>query len=152
MIGVSRLSVTASPRMYPLLWLARSRFYSGTTSAAAAQPQVDYLQSDRAESESQRRRDRLAYSPMADSEGSDLSRGVQWVFIGSPSAKKHVYADRLSKLLRVPHVSVASLVRQELSPHSSLYKQVSESLLSLCDFWNCSFEFFLYNFLVCLFD
>ncbi|KAF5460035.1 hypothetical protein F2P56_019934 [Juglans regia] len=134
MIGVSRLSgatvaaVTESPRMYPLLWLARSRFYSGSTSAAAAQPQVDYLQSDRAESESQRRRDRLAYAPMADSEGSYLCRGVQWVFIGSPSAKKHVYADRLSKLLRVPHISMASLVRQELSPHSSLYKQIANAI------------------------
>lgn len=141
MIGVSRLSspavaaLTASRRLYPLVWFARRKFYSRTSiSAAPAQPQVDYHQTDRAESESERRHDRLAYAPMADSEGSDLSRRVQWVFIGSPSAKKHVYADRLSKLLRVPHISMGSLVRQELSPRSSLYKQVSESLLSLCDF------------------
>lgn len=44
--------------------------------------------------------------------------------IGDRGAKKHVYADRLSKLLEVPHISMGTLVRQELNPRSSLYKQV----------------------------
>lgn len=133
MIGLSSLSsrtaavVTASPPFYRLVRLALSRLYSGSTSAAAAEPQVDYNYYDhnhRAESDSERRRRLLPSSPMADSAGSAPPRGVQWVFIGSPSARKHVYAERLSKLLRVPHISMASLVRQDLSPRSSLYKQV----------------------------
>lgn len=51
-------------------------------------------------------------------------RGVQWLIMGDRGAKKHLYADRLSKLLQVPHISMGSLVRQELNPRSSLYKQV----------------------------
>ena len=61
---------------------------------------------------------------MEDSEGCVTGRGVQWVILGDPMAKRHVYADRLSKLLDVPHISMGTLVRQELSPHSFLYKQV----------------------------
>lgn len=67
---------------------------------------------------------------MEESEGSKLGRGVQWVVIGEPGAKKHVYAEWLSKLLDVPHISLGSLVRQELSPHSSLYKQIESSVNS----------------------
>lgn len=126
MIGLCRLTtVTASPPLYRLARLALSRFYSCCASAAA-QPQADYYYYYGAESE------RLAAAAMADSEGSAPNRGVQWVFIGSPGAKRHVYAVRLAKLLEVPHISMASLVRQDLSPRSSLYKQVSNSLLSLC--------------------
>ncbi|RWW88845.1 hypothetical protein BHE74_00002263 [Ensete ventricosum] len=50
--------------------------------------------------------------------------GVQWVFMGSPAAQRHVYATRVAKLLDVPYISMDSLVRQELNPSSSLYKQV----------------------------
>ncbi|RRT82105.1 hypothetical protein B296_00001044 [Ensete ventricosum] len=53
--------------------------------------------------------------------------GVQWVFMGSPAAQRHVYATRVAKLLDVPYISMDSLVRQELNPSSSLYKQVSLS-------------------------
>ncbi|KAF9595362.1 hypothetical protein IFM89_000280 [Coptis chinensis] len=59
---------------------------------------------------------------------SESGRGVQWVFIGNPSANKHVYAERLSKLLQVPHISMGSLVRQELNPRSSLYKQIAHAI------------------------
>lgn len=52
-------------------------------------------------------------------------RGVQWVVIGDRGAKKGLYAQRLSKLLQVPYISMGSLVRQELEPRSSLYKQVA---------------------------
>uniref|UniRef100_M1B1B3 Adenylate kinase family n=1 Tax=Solanum tuberosum TaxID=4113 RepID=M1B1B3_SOLTU len=61
---------------------------------------------------------------MEESEGSIPRRGVQWVIMGDPMAQRHVYAQWLSKLLDVPHISMGSLVRQELHPRSSLYKQV----------------------------
>jgi len=61
---------------------------------------------------------------MLDTEGSAPERGVQWVMIGEPGAKRHVFAERLSKLLEVPHISMASLLHQELNPRSSLYQQV----------------------------
>jgi adenylate kinase len=61
---------------------------------------------------------------MLDTEGSSPERGVQWVMIGEPGAKRHVFAERLSKLLEVPHISMASLLHQELNPRSSLYQQV----------------------------
>ncbi|KAF5739563.1 hypothetical protein HS088_TW12G00771 [Tripterygium wilfordii] len=60
--------------------------------------------------------------------GSESGRGVQWVMIGEPGAKKHVYADRLSKLLEVPHISMGSLVRKELNRRSSLYKKIAHAL------------------------
>lgn len=68
---------------------------------------------------------------MLDSNGLVSSRGVQWVLMGDPGAKKHVYAQRLSELLQVPHISMGSLVRQELNPRSSLYKQVNLIFLLL---------------------
>ncbi|KAK9271749.1 hypothetical protein L1049_002112 [Liquidambar formosana] len=64
----------------------------------------------------------------ADSVGSESGRGVQWVIMGEPGAKKHLYAERLSKLLEVPHISMGSLVRQELNPLSSLYKQIANAV------------------------
>ncbi|KAL8132519.1 hypothetical protein AgCh_008127 [Apium graveolens] len=68
------------------------------------------------------------YKTMEDSEGCFNGRGVQWVILGDPMAKRHVYADRLSKLLDVPYISMGTLVRQELSPHSFLYKQIANSV------------------------
>lgn len=62
--------------------------------------------------------------PMEAAEGCFSGRGVQWVILGDPMAKRHVYAERLSKLLQVPHISMGTLVRQELHPNSFLYKQV----------------------------
>ena len=67
---------------------------------------------------------------MAETEGWDWvpGRGVQWVLMGDRGIKRHVYGERLSKLLEVPHISMGTLVRQELHPRSSLYKQVLSSL------------------------
>lgn len=113
MAGLSRLRAAAALQ---LRQLARSRAYG---SAAAAQLQYDY-DYDECDLHGQ------ASEPMLrlDSAGSPPRRGVQWVLIGDPGVKKHVYADNLSKLLEVPHISMGSLVRQELSPRSALYKQV----------------------------
>lgn len=55
-------------------------------------------------------------------------RGVHWVIMGDPTSSRHVYADRLSKLLDVPHISMGSLVRQELHPASPLYKQIANAV------------------------
>ncbi|XP_030476922.2 probable adenylate kinase 7, mitochondrial [Syzygium oleosum] len=55
-------------------------------------------------------------------------RGVQWVVMGDRGAKKHVYAEMLSKVLEVPRISMGSLVRQELDPRSSLYKQIANAV------------------------
>ncbi|KNA19848.1 hypothetical protein SOVF_057690 [Spinacia oleracea] len=66
--------------------------------------------------------------PMADGEGSERKRGVQWVIMGEPGAKKHVYAEWLSKLLEVPHISMAGLLRQQLHPRFSLYKQIESAV------------------------
>ncbi|KAK6920545.1 hypothetical protein RJ641_014223 [Dillenia turbinata] len=63
-----------------------------------------------------------------DSECMIPGRGVQWVFTGNPSVKKHLYAEKLSKLLEVPHISMSSLVRQELSPNSSLYNEIATAV------------------------
>lgn len=54
-------------------------------------------------------------------------QGVQWVVMGDTGAKKGLYSQRLSKLLQVPYISTGSLIRQELEPRSSLYKQVRGS-------------------------
>lgn len=51
-------------------------------------------------------------------------RGVQWVIMGDPLVRRHVYAHRLAKLLDVPHISMGSLVRQELNPDSSIHRKV----------------------------
>lgn len=113
MAGLSRLRAAAALQ---LRQIARSRAYG---SAAAAQLQYDY-DYDECDLHGQ------ASEPMLrlDSAGLPPRRGVQWVLIGDPGVKKHVYAENLSKLLEVPHISMGSLVRQELSPRSALYKQV----------------------------
>ncbi|XP_054796135.1 probable adenylate kinase 7, mitochondrial [Prosopis cineraria] len=65
---------------------------------------------------------------MAESAGWAPERGVQWVMIGESGAKRHVFAERLSKLLEVPHISMGSLLRQELTPRSALYQQIANAL------------------------
>ncbi|CAN0924672.1 Probable adenylate kinase 7, mitochondrial [Linum grandiflorum] len=70
----------------------------------------------------------LLRSLAAAAAGSTLERGVQWVLIGDPGAKKHLYAERLSKVLQVPHISMGNLLRQELNPRSSLYKHIANAV------------------------
>lgn len=110
----------ASP-LYRRFRCTMSRFYG---SVFSVQPQVDsdYYYTYYYDAELEQNHDRVCLDPVADTEG---RRGVQWAFIGSPRSMKHVYAEMLSKLLEVPHISMATLVRQDLSPRSSLYKQVS---------------------------
>ncbi|KAL4369296.1 hypothetical protein GQ457_05G011100 [Hibiscus cannabinus] len=71
---------------------------------------------------------RRSAQPKIDVDGSATERGVQWVLIGEPGVKRHAFAERLSKLLEVPHISMGTLVRQELNPRSSLYKQIANAV------------------------
>ncbi|KAM2205497.1 hypothetical protein ACFX1S_024983 [Malus domestica] len=52
-------------------------------------------------------------------------REIDPVLLMPKTRKKHLYAERLSKLLEVLHISMGSLVHQELNPHSYLYKQMA---------------------------
>ncbi|KAF7130483.1 hypothetical protein RHSIM_Rhsim10G0008200 [Rhododendron simsii] len=122
MAALCRSGLAAHPR-----WLRTFTSIRGYgSSAAAAQVQYDYDDDDEEEFESDawRNRDRT----IVDTDGSATGRGVQWVIMGDPLAKKHVYAERLSKLLHVPHISMGTLVRQELHPLSSLYKQIANAV------------------------
>ncbi|GFP84919.1 probable adenylate kinase 7 mitochondrial [Phtheirospermum japonicum] len=88
-------------------------------SAAAAQLDYDYYHCYDGEEEPPR-------GAMEESEEWETpGRGVQWVIMGDPMASRHVYAERLAKLLDVPHISMGSLVRQELNPNSPLYKKIA---------------------------
>ncbi|KAL7179559.1 hypothetical protein ACSBR1_042868 [Camellia fascicularis] len=108
-------AVAAPPLMQLFLRLVTTRSY-GAAAQPHQQPEHDYY-------ETESNSGGLPMDLDLDSDGSLSMRGVQWVFIGNPGAKKHVYADKLSKLLQVPHISMASLVRQDLSPRSPLYQQ-----------------------------
>ncbi|KAI9177897.1 hypothetical protein LWI28_020417 [Acer negundo] len=103
--------------------VARTRPYG---SASAAQLSYDYYE----EEEEYGLHDEAASDLMARIGTAESSprRGVQWVLIGDPGVKKHVYAEKLSNLLEVPHISMGSLVRQELNPRSSLYKQIANAI------------------------
>ncbi|KAF2311465.1 hypothetical protein GH714_024056 [Hevea brasiliensis] len=130
MIALShRVSAAAAVPVAPLLYrlLTVCRLY---TTAGAAQPQLDpdyYYYNDNSNYR-ERSRNRLAKAPMADSESSVPRRGVHWAFIGYPRIKKRMYVERLSELLEVPYISMASLVRQELNPGTSLYKQIANAV------------------------
>lgn len=120
MAGLSRLGLATAPSALRRLGLlAGSRAYG---SAAAVQYEYDYDEEYNSESEEVHGGWRQARVESA--AASEWGRGVQWVLIGDPGAKKHVYAEKLSKLLDVPHISMGTLLRQELNPRSSLYKQV----------------------------
>ncbi|KAL0014530.1 hypothetical protein SO802_001599 [Lithocarpus litseifolius] len=92
---------------------------------SVAQLQYDYSEEEDSEDEGAPRQ-----LGMAESEawGWVPERGVQWVLMGDRGIKRHVYGERLSKLLEVPHISMGTLVRQELHPRSSLYKQIANAV------------------------
>lgn len=117
MATLSRLRIAAQPLRR---FFSRSRDYRSAAARRLDYDSDDYFDDDDDKS-------LVKGKNGLEKEGSDgcvPGRGVQWVIIGDPMAKRHVYAERLSKLLGVPHISMGTLVRQELHPHSSLYKQV----------------------------
>ncbi|XP_047311746.1 probable adenylate kinase 7, mitochondrial [Impatiens glandulifera] len=121
MAGLSRFmkvaTASASVEITRFLGLIRPRSYG---SAAAVQLHDDYDYDDR--------HNEFNLPTEEDSQGSVPRRGIQWVIMGNPLAKKHVYVERLSKLLHVPHISMGTLVRQELHPSSSIYKQIANAV------------------------
>ncbi|CAL5191577.1 unnamed protein product [Lathyrus oleraceus] len=100
--------------------IAHLRFHHNRPFGSAAALQYNYDDEEEFEY--------IAPRGMLDTEGSAPERGVQWVMIGEPGAKRHMFAERLSKLLEVPHISMASLLHQELNPRSSLYQQIANAL------------------------
>ncbi|KAK1568288.1 hypothetical protein Q3G72_022681 [Acer saccharum] len=101
---------------------ARTRPYG---SASAALLSYDYYEEEEYGLHEEAASDLMARIGTAES---SPRRGVQWVLIGDPGVKKHVYGEKLSNLLEVPHISMGSLVRQELNPRSSLYKQIANAI------------------------
>ncbi|KAK3040627.1 hypothetical protein RJ639_026948 [Escallonia herrerae] len=115
-----------APHLIRHLRLSHPRFSGTSTAAAAAQPQLDpdyccYY----CNCEEDIHRNKCDFQENEDTEGSGPHRGVQWAFIG---AKRHVYAEKLAKLLEVSRISMGSLVRQDLKPSSLLYKQIADAL------------------------
>ncbi|MCD9558955.1 hypothetical protein HAX54_016663 [Datura stramonium] len=108
MAVLSFLGVSARPFLR-----ASSKWVRAYGSASAAQFDYDYEEDHRV---------------MEESAGSVPRRGVQWLIMGDPMTQRHVYAQWLSKLLDVPHISMGSLVRQELHPRSTLYNKIASAV------------------------
>ncbi|XP_048494600.1 probable adenylate kinase 7, mitochondrial isoform X2 [Beta vulgaris subsp. vulgaris] len=147
MAVLSRLSTTSSGGLRRLLHLSRPLYHLpivrpygiAVAAAAAVQPQFDF------DDDYKNNPPPVTDAAAVDTESSRPLRGVQWVFIGNPNSKKHIYADMISKLLQVPHISISTLLRQDLHPHSPLYKQ--EILDQLVDIdlvvnFKCSEDYF----------
>ncbi|XP_050234852.1 probable adenylate kinase 7, mitochondrial [Mercurialis annua] len=132
MAGLNRLGLASAAAAQPLFNRLRRLLTSRTYGSAAAAIQYDYedYYSEAEENlENQRHRhSRLPETIFDSAEAANWGRGVQWVLIGDPGAKKHVYAEKLSKLLEIPHISMGTLLRQELNPRSSLYKQIANAV------------------------
>ncbi|KAK1257015.1 hypothetical protein QJS04_geneDACA025047 [Acorus gramineus] len=122
MAGITRLAAKAATSSRAAIARRLSPSPIRTFAAAA----VDY--SDHEWSDEEEETVPARTGPVPDRAGSREWRGVQWVFMGTPGAQKHVYASRLSKLLEVPYISMGGLVRQELSPTSSLYRQIANAV------------------------
>ena len=49
---------------------------------------------------------------------------INWVFLGAPGVGKGTYATRISKLMKIPHISAGDLVRDEIKRGTPLGAQV----------------------------
>ncbi|KAL6658795.1 hypothetical protein ACP70R_002835 [Stipagrostis hirtigluma subsp. patula] len=125
MAGLLRLAGAARSLAPSLRALAPAHRGRGAASAAAA---VEDYWTDWEEDEEEHERARAA-APAAEScPGGGGPRGVQWVVMGRPGPQKHAHAARLAEVLGVPYISMGTLVRQELSPASDLYKKIANSV------------------------
>ncbi|XWS44027.1 hypothetical protein CRYUN_Cryun15aG0010100 [Craigia yunnanensis] len=78
----------------------------------------------------QAHRDRRPAQPKVDVDGSAPERGVQWALIGDPGVKRHAYAEGLSKLLEVPHISMGTLISNAVNEGKLVPEDVIFALLS----------------------
>ncbi|THU55569.1 hypothetical protein C4D60_Mb11t07950 [Musa balbisiana] len=122
MAGICRLG-TAATRSLARRMIASPPHRRSFSAVALA----DYWTEWEEEEEAEKERSRHAMTA-AEACGEREPGGVQWVFMGSPAAQRHVYATRVAKLLDVPYISMGSLVRQELNPSSCLYKQIVNAM------------------------
>ena len=55
-----------------------------------------------------------------------LAKGerINWVFLGAPGVGKGTYSTRISKLMKIPHISAGDLVRDEIKSGSEKGKQM----------------------------
>jgi hypothetical protein len=121
MAGLLRLAGAARSVSRALAPAAPLHRRLASSAAALAE---DECWSEWEEEEARRQRAR-ASAPAAEScPAGGGPRGVQWVVMGRPGPQKHAHAARLAEVLAVPYISMGTLVRQELSPTSSLYKKV----------------------------
>ncbi|KAG9447155.1 hypothetical protein H6P81_013283 [Aristolochia fimbriata] len=126
MAGLCHLRGPASSALRRLrLGLSPARSFGAAALQCDYDYYYDYEEEERIRGPS---KDRLRLGPRADACGTIPPRGVHWVLIGTAGAQKHLCAQRLAKLLEVPHISMGSLVRQELNPRSSLYKQIASAV------------------------
>ena len=51
---------------------------------------------------------------------------INWVFLGAPGVGKGTYASRISKLMKIPHISAGDLVRDEIKRGTELGARMSE--------------------------
>eukprot|EP00227_Mantoniella_beaufortii_P022003 CAMPEP_0197575312 /NCGR_PEP_ID=MMETSP1326-20131121/757_1 /TAXON_ID=1155430 /ORGANISM="Genus nov. species nov., Strain RCC2288" /LENGTH=290 /DNA_ID=CAMNT_0043138061 /DNA_START=33 /DNA_END=908 /DNA_ORIENTATION=+ len=51
---------------------------------------------------------------------------INWVFLGAPGVGKGTYATRISKLMKIPHISAGDLVRDEIKRGTALGAQMEE--------------------------
>ncbi|KAI3409015.1 uncharacterized protein J3R85_019894 [Psidium guajava] len=121
MAGLSRHLAAAARKLPERLGVLAGRGYGSSAGAALR----DYYLEEEEEYEP---REAAQPRPRTGSQKLVPERGIQWVVMGDRGAKKHVYAEMLSNLLEVPHISMGSLVRQELNPRSSLYKQIANAV------------------------
>ena len=128
MAGLLRLAGAARSFSRALAPAAPHHRRLAASAAALAEDDACWTEWEEEEEEARRQRAR-ASAPAAESCPADGGpRGVQWVVMGRPGPQKHAHAARLAEVLAVPYISMGTLVRQELSPTSSLYKKIANSV------------------------
>ncbi|KAG8086678.1 hypothetical protein GUJ93_ZPchr0010g10625 [Zizania palustris] len=124
MAGLLRLAGAARP-LSRAFGPARNRMMAA---AAVVEDEEEAYWTEWEEAEEEARaRESAAVAEMCPTGGGGPG-GVQWVVMGRPGPQKHAHAARLAEVLAVPYISMGTLVRQELSPASSLYKKISNSV------------------------
>uniref|UniRef100_A0A0D9X3X2 adenylate kinase n=1 Tax=Leersia perrieri TaxID=77586 RepID=A0A0D9X3X2_9ORYZ len=110
--------------------LSRASTAGGTRRMGAAAAALDESYWTEWEEEEEMAR-AMASAPVAEmcpTGGGGGGSGPQWVVMGRPGPQKHAHAARLAEVLAVPYITMGTLVRQELSPSSSLYKKIANSV------------------------